>query len=125
MSVVNNGTEVALRKSLIPEGFNAPSVTPFGDAEYTRTFNLTIDRATVANADKAVTLNNIITDATVGIDKQVTDEITADYIGTNDVQVYSKLVELSTNVVVHPDTDFLTDAPVVYSARVHVFVKTV
>lgn len=125
MAIVNNGTKLKIASGQVPVGFTPPSVTDFADAEYKRELILDVAKATVQNADKSVTLTNILTDATIGINKQITDIITADLIGTNDVQVFSELVHLSHNVQPTAYSDFLGNAAVVYRCKVIVYVKTV
>lgn len=124
MAIVNNGTKLKIREDQIPTGFVEPTVASFTDAEYARDFVFDVPR-TVAAADKAITLTNILTDAVSGINKQVTDIITADYVGTNNVQVYSELTALSHNIQSIASTDFLGNAAVVYKCTVKTYVKTV
>lgn len=125
MAITNNGTKLKIASGQIPSGFSAPAVTDFSDHEYKRELILQVDKATVQNADKATTLSNILTDATIGINKQVTDILTADYVGTNDVQAFSELVSLGHNVLPTAQSDFLGNAAVVYKCKVIVYVKTV
>lgn len=125
MAIVNNGTKVSIRDYQIPSGFTAPAVTTFSDEEYTRDFEIDVLRATVAVADKATTLTNILTDATIGVNKQITDAVTSDYVGTKDVQIYSELTELTSNVHYIATTDFLGNAGVVYRCKVKAYIKSV
>lgn len=125
MAIVNNGTKLAISTSLFPTGFTPPVITDFNDFEYKRELNLNVLRSTVQNTNKATTLTNILDDATVGINKQITDILTADYVGTNDVQVFSQLVSLGNNIEPSVNSDFFNAQPVSYTAKVIVYIKTV
>src|SRR5680860_649504 len=118
MAITNNGTILSISTNQIPTGFTAPVVTTFTDAEYVRSHIIDVLRVTVANADKAITLTNIMTNATIGINKQVTDILTADYVGTNTVQAYSEVTSLTHNIQSIGTTDFLGNAVVVYRCAV-------
>lgn len=125
MAITNNGTKLKIASGQIPTGFVAPAVSDFNDAEYTRELSIDVPRATVQNADKSITLANILNNATVGVNKQVTDLITADYVGTNNVQVFSELHFLGHNVSADAYSDFLGSAAMVFRCKVKVYVKTV
>ena len=98
MALVNNGVKVSLKASQKPTGYSLPSVTTFTDYEYTRPMTLNVAKATVENATKATTLTNIISNATIGISKQVDDIMTADYIGSNTVTYYIDLLTINHNI---------------------------
>ena len=124
MPIVNNGTRVDLRSSLIPTGFTAPSVTEFTDFECKTKTQISVLKSTVENSDRATTLTNIIEDATVGIEKQIEDKLTADYIGTNTTTFFAVLIDLNSNIPADKDNDFYTDTAVSYVATVEYFVKS-
>jgi len=125
MAIVNNGTKVNLGAGQIPSGYTLPVVTDFTDHEYKRELTLDVLKATVQNADKAITLDNILTDVVIGVNKQVTDILTADLVGTNTVEAFSELVFLGHNVQPTAYSDFLNDTAVSYKVKVVVYVKTV
>lgn len=125
MAITNNGTKLKISEGQIPFGFTAPAVSDFTDHEYKREVVLDVAKATVQNADKAITLTNILNNATIGINKQVTDIITADFVGTNNVQVFSELTFLGHNIQPTAFSDFLGIAAVVYRCKVTVYSKTV
>lgn len=125
MAINFNGTSVKLPSTQIPSGYSKPAITEFNDAEYKGEFVLSVDRDTVANADKAVTVNNILSDAAVGINKQLTDILTADYINTNDVQAYAEWITLNHNISASASSDFLTNISVAFICKVKLYVKTV
>lgn len=126
MALVNNGVKVSIGAGLIPTGFTAPAVTPFADQDSKRTISLSVLKATVENADKATTLLNIINDVTIGISKQVSDIVDADYDEVaNTVTFYADMTSLSNNQQRSVATDFYGDVAVSYVATVDVYVKTV
>lgn len=108
-----------------PSGYTDPTVTTFEDGTYARTVELSIAKATVENATRATTLNQIRTDVTVGIDKQISDILTNDYDVTNTVEAYGDLKALRSNIPPNGGTDseFLTDTAVAYVAVVDIYVK--
>lgn len=126
MATSPQGTKVSIPAGQVPDDFTAPAVTTFTDSEYSRTFNLTVDKTTVQNADQATTLLAIIENATVGIEKQIDDIMAADFDDAAlTVTYYIDLVKLSTNQTPEtPSSGFLTNASVDYEARVNVYIKT-
>lgn len=128
MAIVSQGTKITLTPSnKIPDGFTAPIVDDFSDYGYTairRT--IYVPKATVENVDQAVTLTNIIQDATVGIEKQITDMITADWgaANPNTVDFWVHLIGLTTNVA-PPDktSDFYGNDPVSYEADTITYIR--
>lgn len=125
MAITNNGTRVSISDDLLPAGYVKPVVNSFNDAEYKRTLNLSIDKATVHNADPAITMANILANATIGINKQVTDILAADYLGTATVTAFADLVRLGTNMeAVTQGSPAFTNAAAAYLATVVLHVKT-
>lgn len=125
MAITNNGTKNSLGVSQIPTGYTKPTVTEFSDVEYPRTVVLNVLKATVENASPATTMANIIANATVGINKQVTDLLAADFLATATVTAYAELIGLSTNfATVSGDADFLKNIAASYVCTVKIYVKT-
>lgn len=124
-ATVVNGTKVSIKSNQIPSDYTAPSVTTFTDHEYTRTLTLSILKSTVQNADPATTLAAIIANATIGIEKQITDIITADIDTAAVTPTYwANWTSLSSNVVANATSDFLTATAMSYVVTVKVYVKT-
>jgi len=124
MAIVNNGTKVNLGS--LPTGYTAPVITTFTDHEYERVLTLTVLKATVENADPAVTLANIIANATVGIDKQITDIIAGEFLSTPSVTAYSEMRLLSNNYAnLSKSGAYLTTEPAKYIVIVKVYIKSV
>lgn len=124
MAITNNGTKVSLPTNKIPTGFPVVGVTTFEDELYVRPLTLLVDKATVDNADDKVTLQNIISDAGIGIDKQVADLIALDYIATRTVETFAEWTDVDTNIVASNTTDFLNDNGTDYVCTVLLKIKT-
>ncbi len=124
MSITNNGAKNSQPANQIPSGYTAPTITEFTDWEYRRQFVLSIPKATVDNASKAITLANIYDDAAVGIDKQITDIIAATYISTQTVTTWVDVLNVDTNQGNNTGTDFYNDDAVDYIAVVILYVKS-
>jgi len=99
MANVNSGTYVRLNQ--IPTGYAVVDVS-FADYEYSsQEVELSILKATVEDATESTTLANIITDVTIGINKQVSDLIAART--TDGVTIYTELLALTTNLTFNED----------------------
>ncbi len=83
MALVKQTTKISVPTAQRPSGYTDPGGTNLTNPqpEY-RNFKITILKATVENATKATTFDNILTDATIGIEKQVADKLAADELGT-------------------------------------------
>ena len=125
MAITNNGTVNSLTSNEIPAGYTRPTVTTFTDFEYKSTLNLTVLKATVENATASTTMANIMADATIGITKQITDILAADYLATATVTAYADLINMSNNYSdVNGSGDYLTDTAASYQCTVILYVKT-
>lgn len=124
MAIVNNGTVNSLTQNEIPTGYTRPTVTTFTDHEYERTLTLSVLKATVENADPAITMANIIANATIGITKQIDDILAADYLATATVTAYADLIGLSNNFAsVNGLAPYLTNVATSYVCSVKLYVK--
>lgn len=125
MAITNNGTKNSLSENTLPAGYSLPVVTTFADEEYVRELDLTVLKSAVENADPAVTMANIISDAAVGITKQVDDILAGDYLATATVTAFADIVALSNNYAsIKGDGDFLTNTANHYKVKVMMYVKT-
>lgn len=128
MSIVSQGTKITLTPSTkTPDGFTAPTVDDFPDYGYTAIRRkIFVPKATVENADQAVTLTNIIQDPTVGIEKQITDMLTTDWgaANPNTIDFWVHLIGLTTNVA-PPDktSDFYGNDPVNYEGDTITYIR--
>jgi hypothetical protein len=124
MAITNNGTTVNLPLNQVPSDYTYPTVTTFTDHEYSRTLTLNVLKSTVENADEATTLGAIITNASIGITKQVDDILAADYLATATVTAYADWVGLAHNIAPNDSSDFLNNTAVSYVCTVNLYVKT-
>lgn len=126
MAITSNGTRNLLKANQLPTGYTLPTVTTFTDFEYTKTLNLTMLKSDIALATPVLTMANLIDDAVVGIDKQVLDAITSDFVSTKSVVYFTDLRTLtSTDALSGGDDSWLTNAGTSYSAKVIVYIKSV
>ncbi len=124
MAITNLGTRNSLSDSQIPTGYVKPTIAAFSDWQYHSTVTLSVLKATVQNADPAVTMANIFNEAAIGLNKQVADIIAADYLATATVTTFADLVELTTNHASSlKDSPAFTTTAVSYVARVNIYVK--
>lgn len=125
MPLTNAGTLVKLPTSRIPTDYTLPTVSSFTDWEYESSERtLTVLKATVQDSDKATTLANILANATIGINKQVTDLVTAEFDTTADVTCYAVLTGIDSNVAASASNDFYTDTAMSYLCTVKFYVKS-
>ena len=124
MAITNNGTKVSVPTDKLPSGYTLPTVTTFSDYEYYRTATLTVDRATVYSATKTTTMANILANASIGLTKQVTDLVTADFDATNTVTIYSDLYDIDTNLKVSQTGDFYGNNDDDFVCYVRIYVKS-
>lgn len=125
MALTHNGTVVQLPSSRIPSDYTLPTVSTFTDHEYVSSSRtLTVLKSTVEDSDKSTTLSNIINNATIGIDKQVEDLISAEFDVTNTVESYAVLTMIDSNQAASGSNDFYTDTAMSYSCTVKFYVKS-
>ena len=122
----NKGTVVSMKTSELPVGYVKPTVVTFTDEEYKFIKDFSVLKVTVDNATKITTMDNIIADATIGITKQITDMVTADYdIVANTVDVWAEILDMKLNADgANPDDDFYNDTVISYVVTVRYYVKT-
>jgi hypothetical protein len=127
MAISNLGAINELPDAQIPSGYTKPVVATFSDFEYVRTVTLNVLKATVETATPSTTLTAIFNNATIGINKQVTDIIAADFLTTPAVTSYASLKSLTTNVEVggFTDTTYLGNTAVSYKCVVNIYVKAI
>ena len=126
MAVVFNGTTNELGANQLPSGYTKPVVSKITGEEYVSTVELSILKATVENATQSTTMTNIFDDATIGIDKQINDNLDADYIATQTVTAHAELIALTTNIhSLSGSGVWLQATAVSYVATVKVFVLAV
>lgn len=126
MAITNNGTVNRLRAEELPVGYTRPVVTTFTDHEYTRSLTLSVLKSTVENATASTTMTNIISNATIGINKQITDILAADYLATATVSAYAELIAITLNLANITGTgDYLKNTAASYVCTVRLYIKAV
>ena len=123
MAITNNGTKVTIQSDKLPVGYTLPTVTTFTDHEYVRTAVLNVDRATVYSATKTTTMANILANVSIGVTKQVTDLVTADFDATKTITIYSDMYDIDTNLKVSQTGDFYSNADDKFVCYVKIYVK--
>jgi len=125
MALTNNGTKVSLSGRDLPSGYTRASITEFTDYEQKYTdLELTINKSDVEAAAAGDALDDIIDDATVGIDKQVEDIISADFdVSGNTVTAWIDFKNITSNQSTG-EAAFYTNATPAYTVTVDVYVKT-
>lgn len=124
MALTFNGVKVDIPSTQVPAAYTKPTITTFDDYTYFDTVQLTVLKSTVHDADPAVTINDIINDATIGLEKQIEDIITFDFETSNTVTAYASWTALDTNYSDLRGTgDYLTTTAVSYLCTVKYFVK--
>ena len=125
MAIVNNGTVNSLSSELLPSGYTRPVVTVISDYQYMYEVDLSVLKATVENATKSTTMTNIIADATIGLTKQVTDILAADYLATATVTAYTDWWKVSDNTETNITSAFFDNTATSYVCSVRIYVKAV
>lgn len=123
MAITNNGTKVSIQADRLPSGYTKPTVTTFTDHEYIRTATLTVDRATVYSATKTTTMANILANASIGVTKQVTDLVTADFDAAKTIAIFADLYDIDTNLKVSQSGDFYGNGDDDFVCYVRIYVK--
>ena len=127
MAIVHNGTRNSIPAAQKPGAYTSPTITTFTDWESSSRLTLSILKETVDEATTAATMSAIFDNGTIGIDKQVLDLVTADYISSNTVTAWADCIALTLN---NADTSsgegtWLKDTAASYTATVLLYVKTV
>lgn len=126
MAFTNEGTVFSISSRLVPNDFENPAINKFQDYEDTRIFQLEVDRDTVADPDPATTMENILSNATIGVNKQISDIMQEEENYTdNDVSVWGAVEKLETNIPLDKTSALLTNASVVFLLTVRTYYKNV
>lgn len=122
MALVANATKISLNSSKVPSGATDPGGSNLSSAQPKyENLALTVAKATVENATKSTTFDNIRTDATIGIEKQVADLLGADMDDTANTITYNidwKNIESNMEF----SREFYTDTAAQYICTVDVYV---
>ena len=126
MAIVNNGTANKLSTNNLPSVYTPPTVVEFTDYEYIKEMVLSVDKVTVHNISPATTMANIISNATIGITKQMLDIVTSDFDPAKTVTFWTDWTNISNNFSqVNGKGAYLTNASAVYQCTVKAYIKSV
>lgn len=121
MALVANATKISLNSSKVPSGATDPGGSNLSSSQPTyENLALNVAKATVENATKSTTFDNIRTDATIGIEKQVADLLTNDMDVTNTVNYNIDWKNIESNLEF--SKEFYTDTATQYICTVDVYV---
>jgi hypothetical protein len=126
MAITNLNTVNKLPASQIPSGYTLPVVASFKDWTWRRTVTLSVLKATVETATPSTTMAAILANATIGVNKQVTDILAADFLATKTVTSFSELISLRLNTekINVDDTTYLDNTAESYLCVVVIYVKS-
>ena len=126
MAILFSGTSNELSANEKPVGYVDPVITKFATdpGVYVSDLDLSVLKATVENATGSVTMDNIFDDAAIGLDKQITDILAADYLASATVTAYAELRNLSNNFAAITGSGvYLKNTAASYLCTVKLFVK--
>jgi len=124
MALTNAGTTVNMPSSRVPSDFTEVAVSTFDDWEVeSQELTLSVLKSTVEDSDPATTLLAIISNGTIGINKQITDLVTDDWDVTRTVTVYAEMTMIDSNQAASTSNDFYTDTAMSYLCTVKYYVK--
>lgn len=122
MALVANPTKISIDSSKLPTGYTNPGGENLSGSQPSYSnLRINVDKATVENAVKATTFDNIRTDAVVGVEAQVATILAGDDIGTVATANYNiDMKEIRNNQPIVEE--FYTDTTVDYVVTVDVYV---
>jgi hypothetical protein len=125
MALVKQTTKISVPTAQRPSGYTDPGGANLTSSQPTyENISLSIAKATVENATKSTTFDNILTDATVGIEKQIADRLAADDLGTTATVNYNiDWKAISNNQTIAGE--FYTNVAESYVAVVDVYINIV
>ena len=126
MALTNNGTIVTIPTAQLPSGYTAPTgITTFTDYQWTYRVQLSILKSTVENATPSTTMTNIIDNGTIGVTKQITDIVAADFLTAPTTTYFTDVVILETtqSTITGANDVWLDDVALSYLATVQVYLK--
>lgn len=122
MALSKQPTKISLDATKKPAGFTDPGGSNLASSQPTyENLSLSVLKSTVENAVKATTFDNILTDAVVGIEKQINDLLLANIENTIQTVTYNIDWKNINNNQIFP-SDFYNDTVVSYICTVDVYV---
>ena len=95
MAHTNHGCKLSAPEEQFPSTFARPVITEFTDAKYKTRKTFSVLKGTVENATPATTMANIISNASIGINKQVTDMLAAEYISSLTLVAFTDIIAIA------------------------------
>ena len=126
MAITNNGTRITIGSEQLPSGTVYPTVTTFTDWEYVIEKEYSVLKSTVENATAITTVAQIISNGTIGVTKQSTDLIAADYISSNTVTYWTDIISISDNFANRESSSsvYFKATAFSYLVKVKIYIKT-
>jgi hypothetical protein len=122
MALAAQATKLSLNSTKIPAGATDPGGSNLAGSQPTyANLALTVTKSVVENATAGTTFDNIRTDATIGIEKQIADKLTAEIENAINTVTYNidwKNVESNMEF----SREFYTDTAAQYICTVDVYV---
>jgi hypothetical protein len=122
MALSAQSTKISINSSKLPSGYTDPGGTNLSDAQPKyENLALSVLKATVENATKSTTFDNIRTDATIGIEKQIADKLGAEMDDAANTVTYNiDWKDIRNNQTFA--TEFYTDTAEAYICIVDVYI---
>lgn len=122
MALAAQSTKISLDATKLPSGYTDPGGSNLAGSQPTyENLALSVLKATVENATKSTTFDQIRTDAAIGIEKQIADLLTNDMDVTNTVTYNIDWKNIRNNQI--PTEEFYSDVAPVYIATVDVYIN--
>lgn len=122
MALVATATKISINSGKIPSGYTDPGGSNLSSSQPTyQNLVLSVTKSVVEDATKATTFDQIRTDATIGIEKQVADLLTNNEDITNTVTYNIDWKDIRNNQV-FPE-EFYSDTAAVYKCTVDVYLN--
>lgn len=122
MALVANATKISINSGKIPTGYTNPGGANLASPQPAyRNLVLSVLKGTVENATKATTFDNIRTDVTIGIEKQIADLLTNDMDVTQTITYNIDWKDIRNNQVF--SEEFYSDTASVYKCTVDVYIN--
>lgn len=94
MALTFNGTRNKLPASQKPDGYTDPSVNTFSDYEHVKTATFNVAKASVIQTNAEVTMLAIFNEGSVGLNTQVSLDVSDEFDTTRAVTAFADLIEL-------------------------------
>ncbi len=126
MAITNGGTRNSIPAGKLPSGHTRETTTTFTDWLYKRELTLSVAKATVDESAATTTMTAIFENVTIGLDKQITDIVAADYIASRTVTTWAECTNIITNLTDDSSGDgiWMKNTAEAYLCTVILYIKT-